>query len=166
MKRKRQSECNKLVLIGNGFDLAHGLKTSYKNFLDWYMCEALQQFCDNKIYKDFLIEITNTYTSMFSLSKQKPKTFEEVLNFIKSSTYQSIKYQSNFFERLLDSFKENNWVDIERDYFRLLKTYFSNTGFSQNEKKELVCNLNKEFDFLITKLSEYIKIKTSLLRYI
>lgn len=23
---------NRLVLIGNGFDLAHGLKTSYKNF--------------------------------------------------------------------------------------------------------------------------------------
>ena len=27
---------NRLVLIGNGFDLAHGLKTSYKNFIDWY----------------------------------------------------------------------------------------------------------------------------------
>jgi len=27
---------NRLVLIGNGFDLAHGLKTSYKNFVLWY----------------------------------------------------------------------------------------------------------------------------------
>ena len=27
---------NRLVLIGNGFDLAHGLKTSYKDFIDWY----------------------------------------------------------------------------------------------------------------------------------
>ena len=27
---------NRIVLIGNGFDLAHGLKTSYKNFIDWY----------------------------------------------------------------------------------------------------------------------------------
>ena len=25
---------NRIILIGNGFDLAHGLKTSYKNFLD------------------------------------------------------------------------------------------------------------------------------------
>ena len=24
---------NRLVLIGNGFDLAHGLKTSYKDFI-------------------------------------------------------------------------------------------------------------------------------------
>jgi len=25
---------NRIILIGNGFDLAHGLKTSYKNFID------------------------------------------------------------------------------------------------------------------------------------
>jgi hypothetical protein len=25
---------NKLILIGNGFDLAHGLKTSYTDFID------------------------------------------------------------------------------------------------------------------------------------
>ncbi len=27
---------NRIILIGNGFDLAHGLKTSYANFIDWY----------------------------------------------------------------------------------------------------------------------------------
>lgn len=27
---------NRLVIIGNGFDLAHGLKTGYKDFIDWY----------------------------------------------------------------------------------------------------------------------------------
>ena len=27
---------NRLVLIGNGFDLAHGLKTSYADFINWY----------------------------------------------------------------------------------------------------------------------------------
>ncbi len=27
---------NRIVLIGNGFDLAHELKTSYKDFIGWY----------------------------------------------------------------------------------------------------------------------------------
>ena len=27
---------NRLVLIGNGFDLAHGLKTRYEDFINWY----------------------------------------------------------------------------------------------------------------------------------
>ncbi len=86
--------------------------------------------------------------------KKKPETFEEVQNFISSSEYQSIKYQSNFYQRLIDTFKANNWVDIERDYFKLLKEYFSNPIFL--EKKEVVYKLNSEFDFLIAKLSDYI----------
>ena len=28
---------NKLIIVGNGFDLAHGLKTSYKDFTEWYL---------------------------------------------------------------------------------------------------------------------------------
>ena len=27
---------NRIILVGNGFDLAHGLKTSYKDFINWY----------------------------------------------------------------------------------------------------------------------------------
>jgi hypothetical protein len=39
---------NRIVLIGNGFDLAHGLKTSYKDFIDDYW-EAFMNHC---IYQD------------------------------------------------------------------------------------------------------------------
>ena len=28
---------NRLVIIGNGFDLAHGLKTSYGDFINYYI---------------------------------------------------------------------------------------------------------------------------------
>ena len=30
---------NRIILIGNGFDLAHGLKTKYSDFIDWYWAE-------------------------------------------------------------------------------------------------------------------------------
>ena len=40
---------NKLVLIGNGFDLAHGLKTSYMDFMDWYICGAFQEYLRQQI---------------------------------------------------------------------------------------------------------------------
>ena len=33
---------NRLVIIGNGFDLAHGLKTSYNDFVDWYLEKRLK----------------------------------------------------------------------------------------------------------------------------
>ena len=31
---------NRIILIGNGFDLAHGLPTSYADFIRGYNCEG------------------------------------------------------------------------------------------------------------------------------
>ena len=45
---------NKLVIVGNGFDLAHGLETSYKHFMGWYKCKAFNKFCNEQYYADTL----------------------------------------------------------------------------------------------------------------
>lgn len=37
---------NRLVVVGNGFDLAHGLKTSYKNFIEHLWHEVYKEFID------------------------------------------------------------------------------------------------------------------------
>lgn len=42
---------NRLVLIGNGFDLAHGLKTKYEHFIDWYWEEWGNRLMVGKKYK-------------------------------------------------------------------------------------------------------------------
>ena len=34
-------EMNRLILIGNGFDLAHGLETSFNNFINYCAFEML-----------------------------------------------------------------------------------------------------------------------------
>ena len=146
-------EIKKLVIIGNGFDLAHGLQTSYKNFLDWYMCKSLQQFCSNKSYTDPLIEIKNKYAGIQTMFDLSTKTFSDVLNFLSSSQHSSITYKSNFFQRILNEFHKDSWVNIEHYYFRILKTYYSNSSFTN--KKEIVSKLNKELDFLITQLAIY-----------
>ena len=66
-------ELNRLVSIGNGFDLAHGLRTSYKDFIDWYICESFNQFCTNKGYQDSLIEIKHKYSGQYRTFNEKPK---------------------------------------------------------------------------------------------
>ena len=43
---------NRLIIIGNGFDLAHGIKTSYKDFIADYLCNAINTFFENRIYSD------------------------------------------------------------------------------------------------------------------
>ncbi|MGI4750703.1 MAG: AbiH family protein [Janthinobacterium lividum] len=34
---------NRLILIGNGFDLAHGMKTSYNDFILWYLKKCFEE---------------------------------------------------------------------------------------------------------------------------
>ena len=43
---------NRIVLIGNGFDLAHGLKTSYADFINWYW----EQWRNRIIHSKRLVE--------------------------------------------------------------------------------------------------------------
>lgn len=33
---------NRIIIVGNGFDLAHGVKTSYKYFIEWYFGKAIE----------------------------------------------------------------------------------------------------------------------------
>lgn len=38
---------NRIVLIGNGFDLAHGLPTRYEDFINWYWDFRVHGFSGN-----------------------------------------------------------------------------------------------------------------------
>ena len=37
---------NRIILVGNGFDLAHGLKTRYEDFINWYFDQLKKELSD------------------------------------------------------------------------------------------------------------------------
>lgn len=47
---------NRLIIIGNGFDLAHGMKTKYKDFVNGYLRQRIESF-DKQDSEDLLIKI-------------------------------------------------------------------------------------------------------------
>lgn len=52
---------NRLILIGNGFDLAHGLKTSYKDFIFWYLDRCFDNagiYANSEPHEDKFLRIT------------------------------------------------------------------------------------------------------------
>ena len=53
---------NRIILIGNGFDLAHKLKTSYNDFIDWFWAEQVREInrTESNDWKNFDIG-ENTY---------------------------------------------------------------------------------------------------------
>lgn len=153
-----ENKRNRLVLVGNGFDLAHGLKTSYKDFLDWHMCTSFKNYHDTGNCNDGLIEIRNRAAGMKPKYLQMPNSLEEVLQFIQPHRYNEIVYTSNFFKRLIDSYQKRNWIDIERYYFGMLKAFFRNSSSLDQEKISQVSKLNSDFNIIINHLVNYIQV--------
>ncbi|TKC64050.1 hypothetical protein FBD94_06835 [Pedobacter hiemivivus] len=54
---------NRLILLGNGFDLAHDMKTSYNDFILDYMIKCLTQAHEKKSYTDEIFKIHNSLTT-------------------------------------------------------------------------------------------------------
>ena len=132
-------------MIGNGFDLAHGLPTSYKNFLKF--CEIINNFF---LYQTVNAETANQnaenyfgeYTTIkqrlrkeFSIFVLEPsKTPFEILNKIADKAIQEfykmicdniwIKY---FFYIEKSNKLQENWIDLEVEIFKVIQ-YFENTS--------------------------------------
>jgi len=89
---------NDLYLIGNGFDLAHGLKTSYNDFLLWYLKESLQTLWNFDHFEDDLIKLDRVGSS-----RQIPSNFitiSDLLAWLESHKYKR-KAHHDFFERII-----------------------------------------------------------------
>ena len=152
---------NRIVLIGNGFDLAHGLKTSYADFINWYWeqwrdrliksksqieCDKL---CSFNIHSDFyhntLGELINYYSSQWCEKKAY-----EFVNFICNNLLEIEVIFSPLIKRIKESVEKKNWVDIEADYYDLLKDCLKNNSTIE------VSKLHEHFAYLQEKLVEYL----------
>ena len=159
---------NRLVIIGNGFDMAHGLKTSYMDFINWYWERRLNAMLteDSAVSEDCLckLEIKNTtecanwFSFFFSHSLRdlitrewKYPPFEIISAFKENADEFSVTY-SIFFETILQSIETRGWVDIENDYYQLLKQCTGNAGRGYSVKE-----LNEQLAYLQEKLVEYLR---------
>jgi hypothetical protein len=160
---KKERIYNRLILVGNGFDLALGLKTSYNDFLFWYLKNLLitsvkknQRFDDRNMstkyfyYKD---ELTTTYWKSFNHQDKllefidRYDTLQKLQELLKENSRVKVEKDSLLFRSIYDS-SLNSWVDIERTYYHILK-------LSLKEKKQ-VEKLNNDFSFLKKQLEIYL----------
>ena len=163
---------NRLVIIGNGFDMAHDLKTSYKDFIFWYCNQRVNAFSGNltRVSKDILCKfIINEKSKLirswdeFFHKKQEilyplipPSSKFTPYGIIHVIMNDSIDFSyelSQFFKTLLQSIDTKGWVDIENDYYQLLKTCASNHLMYNCSVKDL----NDQLAFLQGKLIEYLR---------
>ena len=159
---------NRIILIGNGFDLAHGLKTSYKDFITDYWEQIATQF--QKAYedktllnesdgtykfsnKDITINKLSYYSNINFDNTSGKKGYDKIIDFLNKfhqPRKNELKYTNQFLGQITNKII-NNWVDIELEYYLALNQCL--TG----EPGYRIEQLNNEFSLIKNGLQEYLK---------
>ena len=154
---------NRLILIGNGFDLAHGLKTKYENFIDWYWVNRMKSLEHEQTFvsKDALCTLTNALNHPWSESYSHDRFLHKtestkIIKHLQSKPYYYRLEMSWLLSVICEHIETKGWVDIENDYYSCLIYYISN-------HKELgikpIYSLNEDFAYLRELMIEYLNIE-------
>lgn len=174
---------NRIIVIGNGFDKAHGLATGYRDFMDKYWTDFL-----GRIYGGYWRWIAETsgvindphpYEDEFVLfevfrDKQHGESgplrlqpgltpYDDVLEFI--ATFNALSYEdyegsvrltfkNKFFGHISGLCSLTNWLDIENEYYTKLKALLAEDDAVLRNGK--VRELNKDFDAVKKHLESYL----------
>ena len=155
---------NRIIIIGNGFDRAHNLRTGYKEFIDDYWSDfitnttALVSGTGNPYYiikpfKDKYVSLEENDPNQMTLSIpvtafERPKSYKELTEFINEYNKQNrlnrfqLNFENDFFKQISEQCSFKNWLDIENKYYEELKKILSDEDTSRRNAR--VKRLNKE----------------------
>jgi len=158
---------NRLVLIGNGFDLAHGLKTSYADFIDWYWAKRYKELLEthNNVSEDCLLTIQYQERSAISTYIENQVRYNLIfqglttkgkIDWIIGNVDEFYSKPSPLFKRILLGLNSKTWGGIEQDYYDILKEYaFRDPNVYPTEPP--IKALNQQLRFLQQLLVEYLQ---------
>lgn len=141
---------NRIILIGNGFDLAHKMKTSYKDFINDYWESVITHLHQNSHLKEY------NHDDFYITSLPRYWDGEKTYRSLKESlSREKIKFSfsNKFLEIISEKSFLNNWVDIECEYYDLLKELVENSTYSRYED---INSLNHDFEKIKRNLEEYL----------
>ncbi|MCL2312432.1 MAG: bacteriophage abortive infection AbiH family protein [Firmicutes bacterium] len=178
---------NRIILIGNGFDLAHGLLTGYKDFINNYWRDFTQKtYAIFTPYEDKLVKFEtnggpkNSYESMcatkFGVKNEKGYNYDGIINIFrqeltKDSSYSNIKQLITDFNEASDL--QLNLLFKSKFFEHISKTTCLNTWLDiENEYYEQlkICveigdiqrtqQLNEDFEQIKNELEKYLTEET------
>lgn len=144
---------NRLIIVGNGFDLAHNFKSSYTDFIKHYLVDVLNTFYKNLKFSDVLIEITlRSRTQHINHEKITVDNVIAQFELLKSRRdLVGVKFNSTIIQASYSRVKDTKWVDIEAEYFKALYTESSRSGWDGTRK------VNAELEHIKKLLIKYLK---------
>lgn len=175
----------KLIIIGNGFDISHGLNTKYDHFIFNYFTKCLLSSIKNRkrdnpryytyTHQDDLINLSYSKINRGSENRldvdqdyiidfvEQFSNFKELYNeMVKQQMFSFTPNNISLLNKILNPFL--NWVDIENTYFDYLVELWEQRKTSNPQHD--VIKLNNQFRFLKSELINYLKCLDSRLRFV
>ena len=162
---------NRIILIGNGFDLAHGLRTSYADFINYYW-----EYWGRRLQGSYLgDDLTDNLCSISQKGEKQlwyclfPKidlrqrtnlSPKDAIEMAKNSPDVIAIKKSPFFEDIDKVVETKGWVDIENEFYLWLKKIFKKSGC----KYDSPVPLNEELELIKGKLVKYLKLTEEQIR--
>lgn len=149
-------EINRIVLIGNGFDLAHKLPTSYQDFIRDYWSsighKISEQGSRKIVLKDELLHIQYNESWTYPYKEEdKIQSYKEFKKYIDNTLGADLESLSTFLSIINEAVDTYGWVDIENLYYTTLKDIiFEKRGYYSVEE------LNKDLNIIKLKLQDYL----------
>lgn len=140
---------NRIILIGNGFDLAHGYETGYKNFIDDFWRDKFSEYTDpdNPIFD-------NEFFNFQLINFDYEGKLNSYLSLIKG--LETGKVSGEFKNEILKTISEidhiDKWVDIENEYYNHLKSTINHKYWKKEVKK-----INAWFKAISDELIKYLE---------
>src|SRR5690606_27194368 len=136
---------SRIIIIGNGFDIAHGLKTSYGDLMNHIKSVTDPYNAKKNHHEDgcggvhhIFRQKGNPYITFKSNHSKRDYDFSHCSK-NKSLYFQSLFKSHNKYEK---------WADLEAHYFNLI---IKNAGLIEN-----IDLINKEFEYLKLLLEDYL----------
>ena len=165
---------NRLVIIGNGFDLANGLPTSYRDFIDdfWKNLEEYYNYdlvkriiyfnIKHRDFKDYYCYNLKSYDDfvnrMIDNSNKKNINFDRKKIVVHDMKDSLLFYFTNEFFKILCNKTIGNWVDIENIYYDILKEKVRGSFIKYNYPWDIK-QLNEELEQVKNLLEIYLNQK-------
>jgi hypothetical protein len=152
---------NKVVIIGNGFDLAHNLRTNYSHFILWYFNKIVTTLSKGINIDDPLIQINTTIPDMIE-TIESIEDLDKLHQYLQQASHIVYKVKSKFFNRLFSQLMDVNWVDIEAIFYQELVIIYNYAEGNPGSKEHIMMRvnaLNKELEFLHEELCQYLSDK-------
>lgn len=163
---------NRLIIVGNGFDLSLGLKTSYKDFLYNYIKnsyikvykdvenDSITTSIDLKTqsyrFNDGLIELrcpTNDTSHTIKGPLSQLFDYNSLTDYLISNKI--LSYQFELLDEIHNHLNLINWVDIEILYYDILVSIVKRNK-EYPTRENLIHEYNKKFNLLRLEMIKYL----------